>query len=340
MRAAKSVLILLVMAALAQTSAMAQLGKKSLMPEGQLFLPVGNFSPMEKDSRVYGILSVTTGDLSYTDGTNYDVDGNRANVALDFKAGTSVFSAGFSTATTELSTTVSGVRIDQNNERTSIAARGAFLFGGSGVVVLQASKVDQKVTVGASIGSASISDSADTGLIDTALGASMDISEGIRLGAAFSPEVSDKAQFNGVLAGAEIRRGHGTRIGIGLGYNTPDFAAGLEFFTESESQDAASQAESAITATAEMLFGDTSLTGQFVFFQEDPLRIDGALQAPDTEGTVVTVLAKRRIGSAVIGVGISQYDEEGFATGVPSEDAGRFDSLSTTSISVRFAADF
>ena len=75
-----------------------------------------------------------------------------------------------------------------------------------------------------------------------------------------------------------------------------------------------------------MLFGDTSLTGQFVFFQEDPLRIDGNLQAPDTEGTVVTVLAKRRIRSAVIGVGISQYNEEGFATGVPSEDADRFDS--------------
>ena len=47
--------------------------------------------------------------------------------------------------------------------------------------------------------------------------------------------------------------------------NREDLAvAALDWFMESESQDAASQAERAITATAEMLFGDTSLTGQFV----------------------------------------------------------------------------
>lgn len=340
LRHAKAIILFLAVAALVQTSAMAQLGKKSLLPEGQLFLPVGNFSPIENSARIYGEAALATGDLSFVDGTEYDVDADRAAAALDIKVGSAIFSAGFSTATTRFVTTASGVTSEQENERTSIAARGAFRFGDSGIVVLQASQVDEKVTVGASNSSTSISDSAEKGFINTALGASVDISQRFRLGVSFSPEVSDKAEFTGVLAGSETRSGHGAQVAAGLGYNTPTFAAGLELFVESESQDASSQAEQAIIATAELLFGDTSLTGRFVFFQEDPLRIAGELQAPDTEGTIVTVLAKHRFGPVVLGVGISQFNEEGFDTGVPVEDLDRFDSRSITTASLRIAIDF
>lgn len=340
MRATNIVFMLLAMAVLVPSAALAQLGKKSLLPEGQLFLPVGNFSAMEKDLRVYGLFGVTTGDAAFKDGTNLDLDADEIAAALDFKGGPAVFSVGYSLDTFTQSTTVSGVGIELEDETTNLGGRASFLFGESGVASIQIFIEDETTTVTGSLSGFSISDSADTRIIDISLGASMDVSEGIRLGGAFSPEVSDKAEFNGFLAGSETRNGHGTQIAVGLGYNTPELAAGLEFSMESESEDALAKAERAITATAEILFGDTSLTGQFVFFQEDILRVNGDLQSPDSEGTVIGVLARFRLGGGVLGLQLQRLSEESFDTGVPADDVDRLDSVDLTVFAVRFAADF
>ena len=117
------------------------------------------------------------------------------------------------------------------------------MFGESGVAGVQLFIEDETVT----LSSGFISDSADTRIIDIAVGAGADISKNLRLAGAFSPEASDKAQFSGAAAGSEFRNGHGNQIGVGLAYNTPDLAAGLEFAMESESEDALAKAERAIT---------------------------------------------------------------------------------------------
>ena len=135
--------MLLAMAVLVPSGALAQLGKKSLMPEGQLFLPVGNFSAMEKDKRVYGAFSVTTGDAEFKDGTNSDVDADRITAALDFKGGSAVYSVGYSLDTITRST----AGFEQEDKITNLGGRISFLFGESGIVALEAFQVDETTTV-------------------------------------------------------------------------------------------------------------------------------------------------------------------------------------------------
>ena len=326
--------------ALLATSAVAQLAKKELLPEGQLFLPPGNFSPIEEKLRFYGRFLLATGDMSFTDGVNFDLDAIGIAAALDFKANPAIGSVGYSTITTTLSTTISGVGIEEEFKTTNLGARISVLFGDSGVFAFEVFKVDNTTTVTGSSGGFSVSDSADTSFMDISVGGGADVSDHLRVAAALSPEVSDQAQFTGFLAGSEIRDGHGTQTAIGLGYNTPDFALGLDFSQEAESQDALAPAERAISATGEVLLGEISLTGAFTFFQDDILRVNGSLASPKSEGTSILVAAKFRVASGVLRFSVTRFDEDAFDTGISSEDADRFDSQTITIFAGRFAFDF
>lgn len=332
MRATSIILLPFIMAMLAPSGVLAQIARKPLLPEGQLFLPVGSISPMEEDMRVYGAFGVTTGDAAFTDGTNSDVDADSIAAALDFKGDSVFYSVGYSLNTI----TQSAGGVEQENEITNIGGRISFPFGESGMAGIEAFVEDETVTVSGP----AASDSTDTGILDIFVGAGADISENLRLAGAYSPEVSDEGRFTGALAGFLIRNGHGAIIGVGLGYNTPDLAAGLEYSTTSESQDAFDNAGRAITAEGEVLLGEMSLTGQLVFFQEDILRVNGNLISPDSEGTIIGVLAKFRIGGGVLGLQLERLSEESFATGNPAEDADRLDSVDLTLFAVRFSADF
>ena len=317
----------------------AQLAMKPLLPQGLLELPVGSASPMKESARAYGELELITGEQEFTDGQVFDVERFSISGAADILAGPAIFSFGYVTQTTTFESVFSGLAVEQEDDTTGLAVRLSMTLGASGTVALEAVQVDESTTVTFSGPGVSASGSADTGFTNVTIGGSADVTESIRAGASYSPEVSDRGEFGGQLVGTSTD-GHGNQFQAAVGYNTAELALGFDFFMEDEQIDSFSNSERAFIFTGEILFGDTSLTGQYVFIQDDELIDNGNFISPESESALASATLRVRFDQLVLGFEISRFEEEASAFGVAAEDADRFDSQSQTLVAVSLVGEF
>ena len=324
----------------ASPAALAQVAKRPLLPEGNLFLDIGNFSPLETDIRAYGGVDVASGNVKFKDGFEWDTDETSLAGAVDVSADSIIVSGGLSLESRTQSGTSGGILYESETDSSQLVGIVGSEIGEGLFLSAQLERIVIENTQTASLGSVSLSSSVEVEYFDLTVGSSFDLNETISIGGSLSPAVSDKKEYSGVLSGIEYRAGHGQILILGVGARIQSFAVGFDVAQFGEELDAEAPKGSAYFLSGEILIADEiSLGGYYSSSSFDPLKENNQFVSSAIDGSFLGVEGRKQFNNIVISIGYQKSSFEGKDTGDTVFDADRFDTADDSTLSLSIVAD-
>ena len=280
----------------------AQSGMIPLLPEGNMGLTIGTYSEIESGkSRVeFGFASINA-EVSDIQIGKYPINETGILLSADLTREHIYLSGGYLKFSGETNISYPGGNFKGKFDSSEFAFRASVLTSGKGVFGVSLNQINESHSAEDTQPGITFSGSANHSYSDIQAGFSIPVSDAIRIGAYFSPEVSSKTFYNGDFSSWDSRTGHGALMSGGIGYNQPDFSAGFDVYSQSESKPAGSHAETGNTLSFQTMISEgLAVSFQYDAYKSDDLT-DGGSTSPGSKGTAIAIKAAKTIDKMVIG---------------------------------------